>query len=82
MALSEKRIGEIAMVVLQNKLEQDGGIRLIPKEIKREIINSSKRFGVTTQEGAEFVGIILKTAYDKTIAEIEAIKVSKTDKQG
>jgi len=81
MALSKERIGEIAMLVLQNRLEQDDGIRLNPKEIKREIINSSKKFGVTSQEGAEFVGIILKTAYEKTMAEVEAmIKTPKTDK--
>ena len=80
MSLSKERIGEIAMLVLQHKLEQDNGVRLNPKEIKREIINSSKKFGITPQEGAEFVGIILKTAYDKTMAEVEAIKTSKTDK--
>jgi len=55
------------------RLEQDNNVRLNPKEVKREIINSSKKFGITPQEGAEFVGIILKNAYDKTMAEIEAI---------
>lgn len=80
MALSKERIGEIAMSVLQYKLEQDNEIRLNPKEIKREIMNSSKRFGITPQEGAEFVGIIIKMAYDKTMVEIDAIKAGKTDK--
>lgn len=80
MALSKERIGEIAMVVLQHKLEQDNGVRLNPKEIKREIINSSKKFGITVQEGAEFVEIIIKTAYEKTMAEIEMIKTGKTGK--
>lgn len=78
MALSKERIGEIAMIVLQGKLERDGNIHLNPSEIKREIINSSKKFGITPQEGAEFVGIILKTAYDKCMAEVQ--KVAKTDK--
>ncbi len=78
MALSKERIGEIAVLVLQNKMEQDG-VRLNPKEIKREIINSSKKFGITVQEGAEFVGIVIKTAYDRTMAEIDAIKANKAD---
>lgn len=80
MALTKERTGEIAMLVLQLKLEQDNSIRLNPKEVRREIINSSKRFGITPQEGAEFVGIILETAYAKTMAEVKAIKTSKTDK--
>jgi hypothetical protein len=79
MALSKEKIGEIAMLVLQHKLEKDN-IRLNPKEIKREIINISKKFRITPQEAAEFVGIILKTAFDKTMAQIEMIKTSQTDK--
>jgi hypothetical protein len=78
MALSKERIGEIAMLVLQEKLERDGNIRLNPSEIKREVSNTSKKLGITPQEGAEFVGIILKTAYDKCMAEVQ--KVAKTDK--
>jgi len=76
MALSREKIGEIAMKVLQHKLQGDG-IRLNPKEIRREIINSSKKFGVTPQEGAEFVKIILHEAYVKTMAEIDAMILSK-----
>jgi len=79
MALSKERIGEIAMVVLQEKLERDGNIRLNPSEIKREVANTSKKLGITPQEGAEFVGIILKTAYDKCMAEVEKV-AKKTDK--
>ncbi len=72
MSLSKERIGEIALLMLQDKLEQDG-IRLNPKEVGREIVGTSKRFGITKREGAEFVRNILKTAYDKTMAEVEAI---------
>jgi hypothetical protein len=73
MALSKERIGEIAMVVLQSKLERDGNIRLNPSEIKREISNESKKIGITLQEAAEFVQIILKTAYGKCMAELEKV---------
>ncbi len=79
MALSKERIGEIAMVFLQSKLEQDG-IRLNPKEIKREIINGSKKFGFTPQEIAEFIEIVIKTAYEKTMVELGEIKTNKTGK--
>lgn len=79
MALSKERLGEIAMIVLQEKMERDGNIRLNPSEIKREITNSCKKLGITPQEGAEFVGIILKKAYDKCMAEIQKV-ISRTDK--
>jgi hypothetical protein len=78
MALSKERIGEIARLVLQQKLERDGSIRLNPAEIKREISNESKKMGITAQEGAEFVAIIITTAYDKCMAELE--KVAKAGK--
>jgi hypothetical protein len=73
MALSKERIGEIAMLVLQHKVERDGNIRLNPAEIKREFSKSSKELGITPQECAEFVGILLKTAYDKCMAEIAKV---------
>ncbi len=78
MALTPERIGQVAMLFLQRKLEDDGGLRLRPKEVRREIINVSKRLGITPQESAELAKVILKTAYDKTVAELDAIL--KTDK--
>ncbi len=73
MPLSKERIGEIALVVLQHKMEQDG-IRLNPKEIKREIVNGSKKLGVPVHESAEFAQIMIKAAFDKTMAELDTIK--------
>jgi hypothetical protein len=73
MALSQEKIGQIAMRYLQKTLEKEGGIRLNPKEIKREIANEAKSLGITVSEAAEFAKIVLKTAYDKTVAELDSV---------
>ncbi len=80
MALSKERIGEIAMLILQSKLESDGLIRLTPKEIKRSMANESKNLGIPAHEMAEFAKIVLKTAFDKTMAELDSIKAPQDEK--
>jgi len=71
--LNKERIGEIALAVLQHTLEKHGDLILQPEEVKRQVVNSSKKFGITPQEGAEFFSIVLSEAYEKTIAELKAI---------
>jgi len=73
MALSKERLGEIAMIALQAKLERNGDIRLNPKELKREAINSAKEVGITPQECAEFMKVVLGAAFNKSIAELDQI---------
>ena len=68
-----RKIGQIAMQFLQKKLESDGGIRLAPKVIKREVANEAKSLGITVSEAAEFAKIVLKTAFDKTMAELDSV---------
>ena len=86
MALTKERIGEIAMVILQYKLEQDGELCLNPKEVKRDVTNNSRKLGIPVHESAEFAKIVIKAAYEKTIAELDTIKPEgekqspKTDK--
>jgi hypothetical protein len=72
MVLSREKVGQIALRVLQQKMELDG-IRLNPKELKREIHNEAKKFGITPQELAEFAKLIYKTAFDKTMTELDLI---------
>ncbi|MBU6431592.1 MAG: hypothetical protein KGJ58_01565 [Patescibacteria group bacterium] len=72
MTLTSERTGKIAMLALQRKMERDG-IRLIPKEIKREIVNESKNLGIQTFELAEFAKIVIKEAFEKTMAELDSI---------
>lgn len=73
MALTQERIGQIAMLALQKKMSQDG-IRLNSKEIKREITNEAKSLGIPAPELAEFAKILIKGAFDKTMAELDTIK--------
>jgi hypothetical protein len=73
MALTDERIGQLAMVALMDKIQKDGGLRLNPREIKRDIHNSAKQMGISTSEMAQFALIMIKTNYDKTVAEIESM---------
>lgn len=73
MALTQERIGQIATLALQRKMGQDG-IRLNSKEIKREIANEAKNLGIPATEMAEFAKIMIKDAFDKTMAELDSIK--------
>ncbi len=75
MALSQQKIGEIALRALQHKMESDG-INLNPKNLKRDIHNEAKNLGVTTQELAEFAKVIYRTAFNKVMAELESISPS------
>jgi len=75
MSLSKERIGQIALQALQQRLEQDG-ISLNPKTLKRQIHNDAKNFGITAQELAEFIKLIYRSAFDKTMAELESISPS------
>ncbi len=73
MALSKERQGEIAMIILQHKLEKEGELKLIPSEVKRQLHNSAKNLGIPASELAEFVKITLEKAYAKTVAELDVI---------
>ena len=79
MALSEKRIGEIAMISLQAKLEKDGGLKLMPSEVKREVKISAKNLNIPTTEVAEFFKLLLENGYIKTITEIEKMIEGKVE---
>jgi hypothetical protein len=73
MALSEERANAIAMQVLQDKIERNGELKLIPSEIKRIVNNSAKKMNIPPKEVAEFIKVVLEKAYSKTIAELDAI---------
>ena len=71
MALSKDRLGELALIALQKKMEMDG-IELKPAEVKRQIVNGAKTMGITPQEFAEFMVVVVSTAYDKCMRELDA----------
>jgi hypothetical protein len=80
MALSKERAGEIAMLMLQHKLESDGLIRLTPKEIKRAMTNEARNIGIPVHEMAQFATIIFETAFEKTRIELDSIKAPQSEK--
>jgi len=73
MALSEERANAIAMQILQDKVERSGDFKLIPSEIKRDVHNASKKMNIPAKEVAGFLKIMLEKAYNKTIAELNAV---------
>ncbi|MFA6227475.1 MAG: hypothetical protein WC631_03315 [Candidatus Paceibacterota bacterium] len=73
MTLSKERAGEIAVLVLQDKMERDGGIRLNPKEIRRELTNGAKKLGILPSEMAELAKMFLATTYQKVVAELDSM---------
>ena len=79
MTLSKERIGEIAMYALQHKLENDGNLKLMPTQIKREVKNSAKKSGFPINEVAEFFKILLEEGYKKTISELDEMIADKVE---
>jgi hypothetical protein len=79
MPLTTEKANEIAMKVLQENLEKEGKIKLVPSEIKRTVSNSAKGMGIPKQEVAEFLKLILEKAYAKTIAELDKIISGKVE---
>lgn len=75
MQISKERLGELALMGLHAKLERDG-IKLAPKEIKRQIHNEAKSMGIPPAELAELAKLIYKKAYEDTMAQLEEISPS------
>lgn len=74
MALTQERIGQIAMAALKQKMgEEGGGLRLNPKTVKRQVSNEAKSLGVSPGEAAEFVMILIKEAYEDTMKELQSM---------
>lgn len=79
MALTKERQGEIAMYILQRKLENNGNLKLMPSEIKREIANSSKKSKIPQNELAEFYKIVFEEGYLRIVAELDKILTGKVE---
>ena len=79
MALSKERIGELAMFALQENLEKEGKLKLMPTEIKRSIKNSAKETKIPEKEIAEFMKVLLTNGFNKTVAELDKFIDSKVE---
>ena len=66
MALSEERIGEIALLYLLYKFEQEG-FTIKPKEIGRDVGNLAKKLGVSESELTEFTIFVMQSMTEKAL---------------
>jgi len=64
--MDEKRKGEIALLFLKYKLRRDG-IR-VGQNTKREIGNTAKDIGITTDEAVEFAELMTRELVDEVFA--------------
>lgn len=62
MALSQERANELAMQVLQEKVERSGNLKLTPSEIKRNVHNASKKMNISAKEVAEVMKVMFEKA--------------------
>ena len=73
------RLNDLCMLLLQRKMEENGEIKLMPKEIRRDVHNWAKKAGVPEYLMARLTKRVLTTAFEKTIAELDKM-IEETDK--
>lgn len=72
MELSKERLGEIALLILQQKIEQDG-FEIKPRDAKRQMNNNAKDLGISVSEMAAFTKMMVVPLHEKTIKELDAL---------
>lgn len=72
MALTKERQGEIAFAVLLHMALEEG-ITLQPKELKRDVGNRARKYGITAVEAAEMAKIAMNEAYTRCVAVLDGI---------
>jgi len=72
MALSEERLGQIAVMVLKHKLLKDG-IHVNPKGVKQEAIDMAKTLGIPVVEATEFLKIGLEYLFAETAKPLDEL---------
>ena len=70
MALSKERKGEIALKILKVKIQEDG-ITLKPHEMRRSVVNLSKKFEVPENELAELMVEIMTETFELSIQKVK-----------
>jgi len=72
MELSEERIGRIALLILQQKIERDG-FEIKPKDVKRQMTNNAKDLGISVSEMAAFTKIVVVPLHEKIQRELDTL---------
>ncbi len=71
--MSDRRLAEVALAFLQNKMETGGHLVLNPKEVVRDVKNNAGKLGVSAVEAAMLAKILYEKAYEKTMDELERV---------
>ncbi len=61
--MDEIRKGQIALLYLKNKIREEG-VRLTPN-MKRQIGNTAKAIGISTEEATEFAEMMVRELVDE-----------------
>ena len=64
--MDDNRKGEIALAYLKNKLSEEG-VRLTPN-FRRQVGNTAKAIGISTEEAMEFAECIVRELVDEAFA--------------
>ena len=67
--ITEKRLGEIAVLFMMKKHEKEG-ITINPSTVKREVHNGAKDLKIDMVEMAESLKIIYQHIFEKTMEEL------------
>ena len=72
MALSKERLGEIAVLVLENKMKKEG-MEVVPKELRSKVFNGAKELGISPVELAEFTKFGLAFLFAEANDELDSL---------
>lgn len=79
--ITEKRLGEIAVLFVLKKHEKEG-ITINPSTVKREVHNGAKDLGIDMVEMAESLKIIYQHIFEKTMKELDTFINEESRKKG
>ena len=72
MALTEARLGEIALKMVIQKLIKEG-VRICPKETRRSVIDVAKDLEISPNEMAGFMRHVMEVVHSQTLAELNVL---------
>ncbi|MEK7460390.1 MAG: hypothetical protein AAB628_02480 [Patescibacteria group bacterium] len=73
MALSQERMGQIALLVVK-KLAREKSMNLDPSRLRREVGSFTKEMNIRSDEAAGFIQAILSEAFTEVLEELKELK--------
>lgn len=71
--VSKERMGEIALLFIEDRLKLEGGIRLDPQKIKNKTTAISEKLHIPGNEVAAVARYLVKRAFSQTMSELSTI---------